>query len=71
MAVVKTVIVVPSQNGTYNVPGDWTAEQIRTMYSTQIEGLAGMVATSSVAVDAGGAGEVRTHTFTPRVGNKG
>ena len=70
MAVAQTTIIrVPSQDAQYSIPGDYTAAQIQTMYSTQIQGISSMTATSDEAT--GPNGVVRTITFSPRAGNKG
>ena len=69
MAVVRTVMVITSTDSTYTVPGDWTAAQLVSSYSASIPGLGSFNPTESVATGADG--DVRTVTFSPRVGNKG
>lgn len=69
MAIVKTIIRVPSQDATYAVPMELSAAQVQTMYGTQIQGLTSMVSTVEEATTP--AGTERTITFTPRAGNKG
>ena len=69
MAIVKTIIKVPSIYAVYNVPGDWSATQIQQMYAQQISGIANM--TSTVTTSTSPEGEVREIVFAPRSGNKG
>lgn len=69
MAVIKTIIRVPTQDVQYWIPGDFTVQQIQSMYAAQIEGLSGMVG-SEVLTDTVG-GQERTVTFLPRQGQKG
>lgn len=65
MAITSTNIVVVSTDTSYNIPGDWTAEQIAATYATQIPGLSNMVAETTITED------VKTVTFKPRTGTKG
>ncbi len=65
----KTVISLPAQDLTYDIPGLWTEAQIRSNYAQQIAGLASMTAVSSDATGADGT--TRTVTFSPRTGQKG
>lgn len=69
MAIVKTIISVPSADGLYNVQGDWTPEQIKSTYAQAIPGLQAM--TSSVTVASSPEGDVKTITFSPVTGTKG
>jgi hypothetical protein len=69
MAIVKTIIRVPSIDGLFNVPGEWTAAQIQSMYAQQIPGVQNM--TSTVTETTGPEGTQREITFAPRTGNKG
>ena len=69
MAVIKTIISIPSQDATYSIDGDFSPSAVRSMYAEQLPSLANMVDTSSVAAGVGG--ETRTITFSPRSGNKG
>ena len=64
-AITSTNIVVVSTDTSYNIPGDWSSEQISSTYSAQIPGLSGMVAETSIS------GDVKTVTFRPRTGTKG
>ncbi len=64
-AVTSTNIVIVSTDTEYNIPGDWSAEQIATTYASQIPGIGNMVAETSIT------GEVKTVTFKPRTGTKG
>ena len=65
MAINSTNIVVVSTDTSYNIPGDWSAEQITATYSAQIPGLSNMVAETVITED------VKTVTFKPRTGTKG
>lgn len=69
MAVVKTIIRVPTQDIQSWIPGDYSVSQIQTMYAAQITGLSGMVGTAEESV--GPTGAERTITFVPRTGQKG
>lgn len=69
MAIVKTIIKVPSLDAVYNVPGDWSATQIQQMYAQQIQGINNM--TSTVTTSTTNEGEVREITFAQRSGQKG
>jgi hypothetical protein len=69
MAIVRTIISIPSQDSQYAIPGEYTAAQVQTMYATQIPGIANMTSTVTEAV--GPTGEERTITFAARAGNKG
>ena len=69
MAIVKTIIRVPSQDATYVIPQEWTAAQVQNMYAQQIPGITSMVSTVEEA--EGPTGGERTITFTQRSGNKG
>ena len=69
MAIIKTIIKVPSLDAVYNVPGDWSAAQIQNQYAQQISGVANMTAT--VTTSQSPEGEVREIVFAPRSGNKG
>lgn len=69
MAIVKTIIAVPSQNAQYQIPGEWSADQIKSMYAQQIPGIGNMTSTVEEATTP--AGTERTITFAQRSGNKG
>lgn len=69
MAIVKTVIRVPALDAVYNVPGEWAASQIQTMYAAQIPGISAMTATVTTSTTP--EGEVREIVFAARSGNKG
>jgi hypothetical protein len=69
MAIVRTIIRIPSQDSQYSIPGEYTAAQIQNMYSAQIQGIASM--TSTVEDATGPTGEERIITFAARSGNKG
>lgn len=69
MAIVRTIISIPSQDSQYAIPGEYTAAQIQYMYAAQIPGIANM--TSTVTESTGTGGEERTITFAVRAGNKG
>ena len=65
MAVSNTNIVIVSTDTEYNIPGDWSADQIATTYASQIPGIGNMVAETSIT------GDLKTVTFKPRTGTKG
>lgn len=69
MAILKTIIKVPSLDAVYNVPGEWTAESIKSTYRNSIAGIDSM--TSTVVDLTTSEGNVREITFAPRTGNKG
>lgn len=69
MAVIKTIINVASTDTEYTIPGDWSADQIKTNYASDIPGIASMQYEERlIAVDGGQAREI---TFKPRTGTKG
>jgi hypothetical protein len=69
MAVIKTIISVASTDTEYTIPGDWSAEQIKTNYANDIPGIASMQYEEKlINVDGGQAREI---TFKPRTGTKG
>jgi ribosomal protein L17 len=68
-AVAQTVLIVTSTDSEYTVPGDMTAAQLVTAYSSQIPGLSSM--TSSERYEDRAIGQVRIVTFSPRTGTKG
>jgi hypothetical protein len=61
MDIQHTTIVNNSTGSTFQIPGDWTAEQVQANYPD----LAGMRATASTN------GETRTLSFSPVTGAKG
>lgn len=69
MAVIKTIISVASTDTEYTIPGDWSAEQIKTNYANDIQGISSMQYEEKlINVDGGQAREI---TFKPRTGTKG
>jgi hypothetical protein len=70
MAIIKTVIKVPSMDdAVYNIPGEWTAAQIKVNYTNHIPGITNMVDTTVDSQTPEGL--VRQITFSPRSGQKG
>ncbi len=69
MAIVRTIIKVPTTDTQYSIPGDYTASQVQTMYASNIPGISNMTATTETATYADG--DERIITFQPRSGNKG
>jgi ribosomal protein L17 len=67
--VAQTVLIVTSTDSEYTVPGDMTAAQLVTAYSSQIPGLSSM--TSTERYEQRSIGQVRIVTFSPRTGTKG
>jgi hypothetical protein len=67
--IVKTEFVVTSTDTEYQVPGNWTAEQIKASYATQVPGLNNFQATERY--EDRQEGRVRIITFSPRTGTKG
>ena len=65
MAIETTNFEVVSTGASYSIPGDWSIDQIKNMYSATINGLSTMQAT---ATEEGG---VRTISFRPASGTKG
>lgn len=64
-AVSATNIVIVATDSEYNIPGDWTAEQIASNYASAIPGIGNMQAEVTIE------GDVKTVTFKPRTGSKG
>ncbi len=69
MAAIKTTIRITATDTTYNIDGEWTAAQVKSMYASQIPGLASMNATESRSTSP--EGEVLTLTFQTVSGTKG
>lgn len=69
MAIVKTIIKVPSLDAQYSVPADLSAAQVASMYAQNLPGIGAMTATETVVTLP--EGDVREITFSPRSGNKG
>ena len=69
MAIIKTIIKVPSLDAIYNIPGSFTGAELQSMYAASINGIANMTFTSVDSTTP--EGEVREVTFSPRTGNKG
>lgn len=69
MAIVKTEIVVPSQDARYSVPGNFTPDYIKQAYATDFPGIGQMSVTE--AIETRVEGEVKVLTFKPKVGEKG
>lgn len=63
--ITRTVFEVQSTGQEFDIPGDFTADQIVSSYSGNIPGLANMQA--QVREE----GDTRTITFSPRTGTKG
>lgn len=64
-AITRTVFEVQSTGQEFDIPGDFTADQIVSSYQGNIPGLANM---QSVVREEG---DTRTITFSPRTGTKG
>lgn len=67
--VVKTTFIIASTDTEYSVPGDWTAQQIKDSYASQVPGIGNL--TAEETYEDTDAGTVRLITFKPRTGNKG
>lgn len=67
--IVRTELIVTTNDSDYQIPGDWTPQQLITNYSASIPGLANMTFTEEVQQRDIGA--VRVVTFKPRTGTKG
>jgi hypothetical protein len=67
--IVRTEVIVTSNDTDYQIPGDWTPQQLITNYSASIPGLANM--TYENRVEERDIGSVRVVTFKPRTGTKG
>ena len=65
--VTKTKFIVTSTDTEYSIPGNWTAQQIKDNYASQVPGITNMVAEETY--EDGGA--TRLIVFKPRTGNKG
>jgi hypothetical protein len=68
--IVRTELIVTTNDTDYQIPGDWTPAQLVTNYSASISGLANMVHESRVEYREG-LGNVRVVTFKPKTGTKG
>lgn len=67
--VVKTEFIVTSTDTEYSVPGDWSAEQIKASYASQVSGINNFQ--SEERYEQRTEGRVRVITFRPRTGTKG
>jgi hypothetical protein len=68
--IVRTEVIVTTNDTDYQVPGDMSPAQIVTAYGSAIPGLANMQSESRVEFREG-IGNVRVVTFRPRTGTKG
>jgi hypothetical protein len=69
MNVVKTTFIVTPTDTEYSIPGDWSAQQIKDSYASQVPGIGNL--TSEETYEQTDMGTVRLITFKPRTGNKG
>jgi hypothetical protein len=69
-AVVRTELIVTTNDTDYQVPGDMSPQQLINAYASAIPGLSNMVSEQRVEYREG-VGEVRVVTFKPRTGTKG
>lgn len=69
--VVKTKLVITSTDTDYEIPGDWSVDQVKANYASSIQGLGNMSHTETLVQSLDGAGQVRVITFSPRTGTKG
>lgn len=67
--IVRTEIIVTTNDTDYQVPGDMSAQQVITAYSASIPGLSNM--TYEERIETRDIGQVRVITFKPRTGTKG
>ena len=65
MSTTTTKIVISTTGQTFTLPGSHTAEQVKSLYGSSVPAINSMDASSSDD------GEVRTLTFSARVGTKG
>ena len=70
MTIVRTELIVTTNDTDYQVPGDMTAQQLINAYGASIPGLSNMVHESRTEFREG-VGQVRVVTFKPRTGTKG
>lgn len=67
--IIATEIVVLAQDKSYRIPGNRSAEFVKTSYASDIPGLSNMDVTEEVQTRT--EGEVKVLTFRNRVGTKG
>ena len=65
MAIENTLVEIVSTGQEFNVPGDWTREQIVSSFGASVTGIGSME--SSEATE----GTTKRVTFRPRSGTKG
>lgn len=65
MSISATRMVISTSGQTFEIPGDFSAQQLVSMYGASVPGLTELQATTATA------GSVRTVTFSPRQGSKG
>lgn len=70
MAVSSTVIFIVTTGTEYRIPGDWSAQQVKTNYADQISGITSMVPEEELTDNEDGS-QTRRITFRARTGNKG
>lgn len=68
--IVRTELIVTTNDTDYQVPGDMSAQQLITAYGASIPGLSNMTHETRVEYREG-VGNVRVVTFKPRTGTKG
>jgi hypothetical protein len=68
--IVRTELIVTSNDTDYQIPGDWTPQQLVTNYQSSIPGLANMTYEQRTEYREG-LGNVRVVTFKPKTGTKG
>lgn len=68
--IVRTELIVTTNDSDYQVPGDMSPTQLITAYGASIPGLSNMAYEERVEF-RDGIGNVRVVTFKPRTGTKG
>lgn len=68
--IVRTEVIVTTNDTDYQVPGDMSPAQLVAAYASSIPGLANMTSESRVEYREG-VGNVRVVTFKPKTGTKG
>jgi hypothetical protein len=69
-AIVRTLVIVPSTDSEYSIPGDMNSSQVVASYASTIPGLSSM-SVEETFENQTGVGRVRVLTYKPRTGTKG
>ena len=67
MSASNTRVIITSTGEEYNVPGEWTVENVVLQFADSVQGIANLDASTELVDD----GDTLEITFSPRTGTKG